>query len=128
MSYDSSFEDVLDELNTIRRQNKHARRILLIVLPVAFALQAAVLAAVVALMSWVFGATVTVVGITCAAYVGAVTGWAIYKVQQRVNQIALHLTSVHDELLLVKDLLGAKRRERVSESLESIRRGGGYDE
>ena len=113
MSYDSDFNDVQDELHAMRRAVKEQKAAAWLVVPLAFAVNAFVLTLVVWAMSWVFGNTTAVVGITCAAYVSAVIGWAVHRVQQRSDQAALHATSVHDEVLTVKELIRDEQRSSV---------------
>ncbi len=113
MSFDSYYNDVQVELHRMRRANRDNRVIVWVVLPMTFVMHAVVLALVVWAMSWAFGNTTAVIGVACAAYVSAVIGWAVYRVQQRSDQAALHATSVHDEVLLVKDLLRDEQRRSV---------------
>lgn len=105
MSYDSYYDDVQDELHRMRRANKEANMLVWLAVPIAFVVHAMVLAVVVWGMGWVFGSTVMVIGVTCAAYTCAVIGWAVEQVQKRVNQMAVHVTSIHDEVLAVKEQL-----------------------
>lgn len=113
MSYDSYFEDVQVELVKMGRATKDANMAAWMVLPFMFVLHAVVLAVVVWVMGWIFGNTMMVVGVTCAAYISAVVGWAVERVQQRVAQMAVHATSVHDEVLLVKELIQDEQRRNV---------------
>lgn len=105
MSYDSYYDDVQDELHRMRRANKEARAVVWMDVSIAFALHVVVLAVVVWGMGWLFGSTVMVIAVTCAAYTCAVIGWAVEQVQKRVNQMAIHATSIHDEVLAVKEQL-----------------------
>lgn len=104
MSYDSYHEDVQDELRSIRRENKESRQAIWIILPVAFIANSLALMLSVWLVGWLFGSTTTAIVITCAAYTCAILGMSVSRVQQRVNQMALHATSIHDEILTIKDL------------------------
>lgn len=113
MSYNSHYDDVQDELNRIRRASKDNRVTVWIVLPVMFVLHTVVLALIVWSMSWIFGSATAVIGVTCAAYVSAVLGWAVHRIQQRSDQAALHATSVHDEILMVKELICDEQKRSV---------------
>ncbi len=113
MSYDSYYDDVQAELHRMRRANKENGVIVWVVLPMTFVMHAVVLALVVWAMNWVFGNTTAVISVACAAYVSAVIGWAVYRVQQRSDQAALHATSVHDEILMVKELIRDEQRRSV---------------
>lgn len=110
MSYNSYYDDVQDELQRIRRANKDNAVIVWVVLPIMFVMHTVVLALVVWAMSWIFGNATAVIEVTCAAYVSAVIGWAVHRVQQRSDQAAIHATSVHDEVLLVKELILDEQR------------------
>lgn len=113
MGYNSYFDDVQDELHRMRRASKENRTIVWIVVPIAFLAHAAVLAFVVTGAAWIFGGSPSVVGVTCAAYVSAVLGWALQRLQQRADQAAIHATSVHDEVLIVKELIQEEQRKGV---------------
>lgn len=113
MSYNSHYDDVQDELNRIRRASKDNSVTVWIVLPVMFVLHTVVLALIVWSMSWIFGSATAVIGVTCAAYVSAVLGWAVHRIQQRSDQAALHATSVHDEILMVKELICDEQKRSV---------------
>lgn len=113
MSYDSNYDDVQEELHRMRRANKEASAVIWLDVSIAFALHVVVLAVVVWGMGWVFGSTVMVIGVTCAAYTCAVIGWAVEQVQKRVNQMAVHATSIHDEVLAVKELIQDEQSRSV---------------
>ena len=113
MSYNSYFDDVQDELHRMRRANKETSANAWVVLLIAFLVHAVVLALIVFGMTWLFGGSTAVVGVTCSAYVSAVLGWAVQRLQQRADQTALHATSVHDEVLLVKELIWEEQRKSV---------------
>jgi membrane protein implicated in regulation of membrane protease activity len=113
MSYNSYFDDVQDELHRMRRVNKETSANAWVVVPIAFLVHAAVLALIVCGMTWLLGGSTAVVGVTCSAYVSAVLGWAVQRLQQRADQTALHATSVHDEVLLVKELIWEEQRKSV---------------
>jgi hypothetical protein len=110
MSYDFYHGDVQDELHTMRRSAKDERVIAWLTVPLAFAIHAVVLAVTVWAIGWVFGTTTAVMGVTCAAYVSAVLGWAVHRVQQRTNQMAVHAISVHNEVLTIKELIHDEQR------------------
>jgi uncharacterized membrane protein YidH (DUF202 family) len=110
MPKDSCYDDVQNELHEIRRSAKEKGLIAWIAVPIAFATHAVVLALIVCALGWVFGNTTVVIGVTCAAYVSAVIGWAVYQVQQRSNQMAIHAISVHDEVLMIKELICDEQR------------------
>jgi hypothetical protein len=113
MSYNTYFVDVSNELIKITDARKNANMVVWILLPAAFFAHAVVLAAVVWAVGWLFGNSPTVVGVTCAAYISAVIGWAVEQVQQKVTRMAVHATSVHDEVLLVKELIEDEQRKKV---------------
>lgn len=113
MAYNSNYGDVQDELHRIRRTTKDNALIVWIFLPVTFVIHAAVLGLVVWGVSSIFGNVTVVIGVTCAAYVSAVIGWAVHQVKQRTDQAALHAISVHDEVLLVKELVLDEQRKRA---------------
>lgn len=113
MSYDSYFTDVQNELHGMVRDQKEAKFGFWILVPVLFITHAVVLAAVVWVVGWLFGTTTIVIGVTCAAYIAAVIGWSVARVAQRVSKMALHATSVHDEVLLVKELIHEEQRGSV---------------
>jgi hypothetical protein len=110
MSYNSYFEDVQAELINIGHATKDANRAVWIVLPLMFVVHAVVLAVVVWVMGWIFGNSTVVVGVTCVGYFSAVIGWAVERLQQRVTRMAVHAASVHDEVLLVKELIQDEQR------------------
>lgn len=111
MSYNSNFEDVQVELVKMGRATKDANMAAWVVVPVGFIVHAVLLAVVVWVVGWIFGNTVMVVGVTCAAYISAVIGWAVQRVQQRVTQMAVHATSVHDEILTINELVQDEQRK-----------------
>lgn len=111
MSHNSYFEDVQAELIDIGRATKDANIVVWIVLPLMFVVHAVVLAVVVWVMGWIFGHSTVVVGVTCAAYISAVIGWAVNGLEQRVARMAVHAASVHDEVLLVKELIQDEQRK-----------------
>ena len=113
MGYNSYFDDVQDEVHSMRRASKQNRTIVWIVVPIAFLAHAAALVLIVSGATWMFGSSPSVVGVTCAAYVSAVLGWALQRLQQRSDQTAIHATSVHDEVLLVKELIWDEQRRKV---------------
>lgn len=113
MPYKSYFDDVEIELLKMAQVTKDANMVACVVLPITFFVHAAVLAVVVWAVSWLFGNSPIVVGVTCAAYISAVIGWAVERVQQRVTRMAVHATSVHDEVLLVKELIQDEQRKSV---------------
>ena len=113
MSYDSYHVDVQDELHAMRRSSKDNRLAVWLVIPLTFATHAVVLALTVWAVGWVFGNTMAAVGVTCAAYVSAVLGWAVYRVQQRSDQMAVHATSLHDEVLTIKELIRDEQKRSV---------------
>lgn len=113
MGYNSYFDDVQDEQHEIRRANKANASVVWIVVPVAFLIHAAALALIVSGANWIFGGSPSVVGVTCAAYISAVLGWALQRIQQRADQTAIHATSVHDEVLKVKELIHEEQRKSV---------------
>ncbi len=87
-----------------------------IFLPVAFFANAVVVAVIVCAAGWLFGTSSTVVGVTCASYITAIVGWAVGRVKQEVNHMAVHATCVHDEVLLVKELIENAQRKRGREA------------
>lgn len=113
MGYDSNFDNVQDELHSMRRANKESRTIAWMVVPLAFLAHAVALVVIVSGATWIFGGSSSVVGVTCAAYVSAVLGWALQRIQQRADQTAIHATSVHDEVLMVKELIHEEQRKSV---------------
>ena len=113
MGYDSYFEDVQDELHRMRRASKANRAIEWMVVPITFLAHAAALALIVSGATWIFGDSPAVAGVTCSAYVSAVVGWALQRLQQRSDQTAIHVTSVHDEVLKVKELIQDQQRRNV---------------
>lgn len=113
MGHNSYFADVQDEIHRMRRANKEQRIGVWVVLPVSFMLNAIALALVVWGTSWLFGDSVTFLLVGCTAYVCAVSGWSLYRLQQRVDQMALHLASIHDEVLMVQELIQEERRKSV---------------
>jgi len=113
MAYDSYFDDVQYELHSIRRVSKENRTIVWVVVPVAFLAHSAVLALIVSGATRIFGDSPSVVGVTCAAYVSAVLGWALQRVQQRADRTAIHAISVHDEILRVQELIKDEQRRSV---------------
>lgn len=113
MGYDSNFDDVQDELQSMRRANKENRAMAWMHVSIAFMVHAAVLALIVYGTTRLFSGSTAVVGVTCTAYVSAVLGWAVQRLQQRADQMALHATSVHDEVLLVKELIWDEQRKSV---------------
>ena len=113
MGYDSNFDDVQDELHSMRRVSRENRMIVWMVVPIAFLAHAAALALIVSVTTWMFGGSPAVVGVTCSAYVSAVLGWALQRTQQRADQTALHATSIHDEVLKVKELIQDEQRRSV---------------
>lgn len=113
MSYDSYHEDVQDELRSMRRESKELRQATWIILLIAFAANASVLVLIVWLVGWLFGSTTTAIVITCAAYTCAILGWSVSRVQQRANQMALHATSIHDEILTIKELVQSEQKTRL---------------
>jgi uncharacterized membrane protein len=110
MAYNSYFGSVETELQAIAQAAKESNIAVWVVLPVMFGVHAVVLAVVVWIMGWIFGNTIVVVGVTCAAYISAAIGWAVERVQQKVTRMAVHATSVHDEILLVKELIQDEQR------------------
>lgn len=110
MSFETYHDDVQNELHRIRRANKEASVVMWLAMPIAFLANAMILATVVWGMSWVFGTSVTVVVVTCAAYICAVVGWAVNRVQQRASQISIHVSSVHDEVLTIQELIRDEQR------------------
>lgn len=110
MTNDSCYDDVQNELHAIRRSARERGLIAWIALPLAFATHAVVLALIVWAIGLVFGNKTAVIAVTCAAYVSAVIGWAVYQVQQRSNQMAIHAISVHDEVLTIKELVCNEQR------------------
>lgn len=110
MSYESDYEDVQNELHSMRRGNQDAALAIWLVLPVAFLANALALTLIIWLVDLIFGSTTTVVGIVCASYACAVLGWAVNRVQQRVIQMSLHATSIHDEVLSIKDLIEIEQK------------------
>lgn len=121
MSYNTYFEDVENELHQITNARKNANMVVWIFLPVAFFAHAVVLAAVVWAVGWLFGNSPTAVGVTCAAYISAVIGWAVGQVQQKVTRMGLHATSVHDEVLLIKELIEDEQRKKGHEAYSSFK-------
>ena len=113
MAYNPYFESVEIELQEISRAAKESNIAAWIVLPIAFFAHAAVLAGLVLAFGWLFGNSPTVVGVTCAAYISAAIGWAAERVQQKVSRMAVHATSVHDEVLQVKELIQDEQRTSV---------------
>jgi hypothetical protein len=113
MAYNSYFDDVQDELHRIRRARNENGGIAWIVVPIAFLIHAFVLALIAWGTTWLFGGSHAVVGVTCAAYVSAVVGWALKQLQERSDQTALHITSVHDEVLRVKELIEDEQKRSV---------------
>ncbi len=113
MGYDSNFDDVQDELHSMRRASKQNRTTAWMVVPIAFLAHFAALALIVSGATWMFGGSLSVVGVTCAAYVSAVLGWALQRIQQRADQAAIHATSIHDEVLKVKELIQDAQRRNV---------------
>jgi hypothetical protein len=113
MGYESYFDDVQEELHEMRRINKVNRALLWIAVPVGFLAHAVALALIVSGVTWIFGGSPSVVGVTCAAYVCAVLGWALQRIQQKSVQMAIHATSVHDEVLRVKELILEEQRKTV---------------
>jgi membrane protein implicated in regulation of membrane protease activity len=113
MGYNSYFDGVQDELHEMRRANKANASVVWIVVPLAFLIHAAALALIVLGATWLFGGSPTVVGVTCAAYISAVFGWALQRLQQRIDQASIHATSVHDEILRVKELIEDEQRRSV---------------
>ena len=111
MTYNSDYDDVQDELHRIDRENKNNKIAVWVVIPVMFVMHAVLLWVVVWTMSWVFGSATAVIAVTCAAYVSAVIGWAVFRVQQRSDQMAIHATSVHDEVLKVKEQTSSAARK-----------------
>jgi hypothetical protein len=110
MSFETYLDDVQNELHRMRRANKDASMVVWLAVPIAFVANAMILACIVWGMSWVFGTSVTLVGVTCAAYVIAVLGWAVHRVQQRSNQMAVHAILVHNEVLTIKELIHDEQR------------------
>ena len=113
MGYESYFADVENELNAKCRLSKQNNAIVWIVLPITFLFHAAALTMIMKSAIWIFGNSPAVVGATCAAYVSATLGWALNRIQQRSDQMALHATSVHDEVLLVKELIQDELRRNT---------------
>ncbi len=113
MSYNTYFDDVENQLIQITDARKNANMVVWIFLPLAFFAHAVVLAAVVWAVGWLFGNSPTAVGVTCAAYISAVIGWAVGQVHEIVTRMAVHATSVHDEVLLVKELVEDEQRKKV---------------
>ena len=113
MGHNSYFVDVQDELDSMRRVGKENRMIAWIIVPIAFLAHTAALALLVSVTTWMVGGKPAVVGVTCAAYVCAVLGWALHRIQQRSDQMAIHATSVHDEILKVKELIEDEQRKSV---------------
>ena len=113
MSYNSYFEEVETELSKISNAAKNENAVARVVLPVAFLAHAIVLAVTTWAAGWLFGNSPIVVGVVCAAYISAVIGWAVERVQQRVARMAIHATSVHDEILLVKEQIRDEQRRSV---------------
>lgn len=105
MSYKSDYEDVQNELHSMRRSDQDAAKAIWLVLPITFFANALALALIIWLIELIFGSTATVVGIICAAYTCAVLGWSVNRVQHRVVQMSLHATTIHDEVLSIKDLI-----------------------
>lgn len=110
MSYESDYEDVQNELHSMRRGNQDASKAIWLILPVAFCANALALTLIIWLVDLIFGSSTTVVGIVCAAYTCAVLGWGVNRVQQRVIQMSLHATSIHDEVLSIKDLIEIEQK------------------
>ena len=113
MGYDSNFDDVQDEMHSMRRARRENRTIVWMVVPIAFLAHVAALTLIVLVTTWMFGDSPAVVGVTCSAYVSAVLGWALQRTQQRADQTALHATSIHDEVLKVKELIQDKQTGSV---------------
>ena len=113
MSYNSYFDDVQDELHRIRRARKENGGNAWIVVPITFLIHAFVLAFIAGSTTWLFGGSPAVIGVTYAAYVSAVVGWAINQLQERAEQTALHITSVHDEVLRIKELIEDEQTRSV---------------
>ena len=113
MSYNSYFENVQVELLKMGQATKDANMAAWAVLPVMFVVHAVVLAVVVCVMGWIFGNTMMVVGVTCAAYISVAIGWGVDRLQETVARIAVHATSVHDEVLIVKELIHDEQRRNV---------------
>lgn len=114
MAYNSYFDDVQNELHKIRRARKETSANEWLVVPIAFLAHAAVLALIVFCTTRLFGGSNAVVGVTCGAYVSAVLGWALDRLQQRADQTAMHATSFHDEVLRVKELIQEEQSKSVS--------------
>jgi uncharacterized membrane protein len=113
MSYNSYFDDVQDELNRMRRKSNENSIVTWIVVPIALLIHATVLALIVWGATLIFGGSPAVIGVTCTAYVSAVLGWALQRLQQRADQTAIHATSIHDEILRVKELIEDEQRKNV---------------
>jgi hypothetical protein len=113
MGYNSDFDDVQDELHRMHRTSKNNSVLAWVVVPLAFLVHSALLALTVWGATWMFGGSPTVIGVTCAAYVSAGLGWGLWKIEQRSKQTAIHVTSVHDEVLRVKELIQEEQRRSV---------------
>ena len=111
MSYNTYFGDVDNEHIKIIDARKNANVLVWIILPFSFFAHAVVLAVVVWAVGWLFGNSPTVVGVTCAAYISAVIACAVGRVHQIVTQMAIHATSIHDEVLQVKNILEVEQRK-----------------
>lgn len=112
MAYNSYFGSVEAELQEISRAAKESNIAVWILVPIAFFAHAIALTVVVWAVGWLFGNSPTAVGVTCAAYISAAIGWAVERVQQKVTRMAVHATSVHDEVLQVKELIQDEQRRR----------------
>ena len=113
MGYESYFADVENELNAKRRLGKQNNAIVWIVLPITFLFHAAALTMIMWGAIGIFGNSPAVVGVTCAAYLSAALGWALNRIQQRIDRMALHVTSVHDEVLMVNELIRGELRRNA---------------
>jgi len=113
MSYKSYFVDVEIELLKMAKATKDQNVVACVVLPAAFFVHAVVLAVIVCAVGCLLGNSLIIVGVTCSAYISAVIGWAVERVSQRVTRMAVHATSVHDEVLLVKELIQDEQRRSV---------------
>ena len=80
---------------------------------IAFLAHACLLLVLTSAAGWLFGNSPTVIGVTCTAYLSAVIGWAVDRVKRKVTRMAVHATSVHDEVLLVKELIQEEQRRSV---------------
>lgn len=101
MSYNSSFEAVENELLRMAQAAEEARLTAWLLIPVAFLAHGAILAVVVWIVGLLLGNS------------PAVIGWAIDRVHKKVIRMAVHATSVHDEVLLVKELIKDEQRQSV---------------